>query len=58
MACFQDAEAVFVVSAVEVLVYGLVELSAACEAFSRCVFRVEPKDDHGEVLLEVPDTLS
>ena len=55
VAGFHDPEAVLVVAAVEVLVYGLVELSPACEAFSRCVFGIQPEDYHGEVLFEVPD---
>ena len=54
MADFQDAETVLVVPTVEVLVDSLVELSSACEAFSSGVFWIQPKDDHGEVLLEIP----
>ena len=55
MAGFYDPEAVLVVAAVEVFVYGTVELLPACEAFSRCVFGIQSEDYHGEVLFEVPD---
>ena len=42
------------VPAVEVFVYGLVELSAACEAFASCDFRIQSEEYHGKVVLEVP----
>lgn len=52
----QHAETVLVVTAVEVLVDSLVELSAASEAFSSRILGIKSEDYHGEVLLEVPDS--
>lgn len=52
---FQNAECVLVVAAVEVLVYGFVELSAACVAFASSILREKSQKYHGEVLLEVPN---
>ncbi len=43
------------VPAIEILVYGMVELSAACKAFPSSILGVKSKDYHGEVLFEIPD---